>query len=63
MLLCFTVVEKPEGRKQPEEIEAGQKFGVISSNKIFFLSELLMECTCFCFMLFMLFMLFICSES
>lgn len=22
------MVEKPEGRKQPEEIEAGQKFGV-----------------------------------
>jgi len=28
--IFLTVVEKPEGRKQPEEIEAGQKFGVSS---------------------------------
>ena len=26
--LLFTVVEKPEGKKQPTDIEAGEKFGV-----------------------------------
>ena len=27
-VLCLTVVEKPEGKKQPTDIEAGEKFGV-----------------------------------
>ena len=27
-ILLFTVVEKPEGKKQPTDIEAGEKFGV-----------------------------------